>query len=582
LRIWIALLCAALAVGMRTDISQRRARIIRNASDRVEASDRYVDIGVTLKVVRADERGETLVEGGQKMVVVGRPHPFGGIVDTKSNPPRIVGLSQNPQVWLCSEDQFRVIRHADTEPVGKLALGGMGAGKTTAGVIWVYLRWIENLVGRAADATAARERAQRANDPSLAVVAPQNEMGVTAPTETRLSLVFNEIFKLFPSHWWRYNSETKIMTLCDGFRVRGVSTHRQSASAGSRLQAFNWVALLADELQDSIDEFIHMMARLRSKQDGRAKRLATATAKDFPEWRALKDNMLQSGVWQLHSLLGPSSPFVHPDHWNAMKRQMTDRDYRRLVMAEDLPSESRLYHTFDRKENVRPIPIGARKITSVVLSRKTGNPRHALLIGHDPGSAKAGSVYLDAYDVKGEVWWFVRGELFTLHETAEQHAMRVLDRIRRDFGVNTRPDAEIAHVRAQPVGQAEDKPDLDVFRIWRRVGFDIKAAQYKKDGTGTGQIKKESRIGMVNTLFCDALGRRRLFIECDDRGVPVAPLLVSALETMERDEKGRAEHEEKHVRHDKSDLPAALGYGLHPFEKESATALRSDIQRGLG
>jgi hypothetical protein len=51
---------------------------------------------------------------------------------------------------------------------------------------------------------------------------------------------------------------------------------------------------------------------------------------------------------------------------------------------------------------------------------------------------------------------------------------------------------------------------------------------------------------------------------------------------MERDEKGRAEHEEKHVRHDKSDLPAALGYGLHPFEKESATALRSDIQRGLG
>jgi hypothetical protein len=59
-------------------------------------------------------------------------------------------------------------------------------------------------------------------------------------------------------------------------------------------------------------------------------------------------------------------------------------------------------------------------------------------------------------------------------------------------------------------------------------------------------------------------------------------LLVSALETMERDEKGRAEHEEKHVRHDKSDLPAALGYGLHPFEKESATALRSDIQRGLG
>jgi hypothetical protein len=558
--LWIAITAVLVGVFLLTNQSYRRRQIVRGFASTVEAVDRFVDIGVTLHVVRADDKGEQLIDGARRMSIL-RTYNLGGIVDTKANPPCIIegpdGISKQPQVWYCSEDQERVILHDDSEPVGKLALGGMGAGKTTAGIIWVYLRWLEELGTR-------------------------KEMGITAPTEVRLSTVFNELFAKFPAAWRSFNSETKIVTLCDGFRIRGVSTHRQSASAGSRLQAFNWVALLSDELQDSIDEFIHMQARLRSKTNGRAKRLATATAKDFPEWRSLKDGMLDSGVWVLHSLLGPSSPFIHPQHWDAMRRTMTDRDYRRLVMAEDLPSESRLYHTFDRKENVRPIPIGARKITSVVLSRKTGNPRHALLIGHDPGSAKAGSVYLDAYDVKGEVWWFVRGELFTLHETAEQHAMRVLDRIRRDFGVNTRPDAEIAHVRAQPVGQAEDKPDLDVFRIWRRVGFDIKAAQYKKDGTGTGQIKKESRIGMVNTLFCDALGRRRLFIECDDRGVPVAPLLVSALETMERDEKGRAEHEEKHVRHDKSDLPAALGYGLWPFCKESASALRQDIGRHLG
>jgi hypothetical protein len=36
------------------------------------------------------------------------------------------------------------------------------------------------------------------------------------------------------------------------------------------------------------------------------------------------------------------------------------------------------------------------------------------------------------------------------------------------------------------------------------------------------------------------------------------------------------------VKYDKSDLPAALGYALWPFEKETALALRADIKKGLG
>jgi hypothetical protein len=547
-----------------TSTAFRRRSIVREFSNEVEAVDRYVDIGVTLHVVRADPNGAQLIDGARPMSII-RTYCFGGILDTKLDPPRLLtteegGISETPQTWYCSEDQEPIILHRDSAPVGELALGGMGAGKTTAGVIWLYLRWLESLGSR-------------------------KEGGVTAPTETRISLVLNEAFKMFPPAWFRYNAENKIVTMCDGFRIRAVSTHRQSASQGSRLQGFNWVFWLGDELQDQLDEFTHIQARLRAKSDGRAKRLATATAKDDPAWRAMKDSMVDSGIWIQHTLLGPRSPFIHPDHWDAMRRMTSDRDYRRLVLAEDLPSESRLYHTWDRRENLRPIPIGARKITSIVLSKKTGNMRHALLIGHDPGTAKAASVFLDAYTLPGtgsDVHWWVRGELFTLHETAEQHATQVLDICRRQFGVNMHRDAEMAHVRAQPVGQAEDKPDLDMFRIWKRVGLDVKAAQFRKDGTGTGQIKKESRIGVLNTLFCDATGRRRLFVECDDKGTSVAPMLVSALETMERDDKGRAEHEEKNVRHDKSDLPAALGYGLWPFEKESAMELRADIKRGIG
>lgn len=551
---------------MRTNLSTRRMSIMREISNEVEATDRFVDISVNLKVVRADPSGTVLIEGARPMIVVDE-RSYGGVVDTKAYPPRLLdvdeGPAPNPRQWFCSEDQFRLVQHADSEPVGKLALGGMGAGKTTAGVIWIYLRWLENLGTR-------------------------TEMGVTAPTETRLSTVFNEIFKMFPIEWRTFNSETKVMTLCDGWRVRGVSTHRQSESAGSRLQAFNWVAGFMDEGQDSIQEFIHMMARLRSKKDGRAKRLMTATAKDHPEWRTLQSEMTESGIWILHSLLGPSSPFINPAHWDSMRRLMTDRDYRRLVLAEDLPSESRVYNEFDRKIHLRQIPLGARKITSLVIGKKVGGDGWGVGIGHDPGVAKAGSVWFDAYDIPkraaetlgcppGEPVWFAREELFTLRDTPEQHAVKALDKTKRIFGCNVIAGVDRAHVRCQPLGSAEDKPDLSTLATWRRVGFDIRVAQYSKTGQSVGQIKKDARIVVVNTLF----NKRRFFLECDDRGVCRTPLLLNALETMERDHLGRAEHEEKNVRHDRSDLPAAAGYFLWPWEKELSSFLREDIRAAM-
>lgn len=584
---WL-LLVAAVCLLTQTAFDIRR--IARDVNNDNAAVDRFVDISVTLKVVRSDPAGEVLIEGARPMSVL-RTYNLGGVLDTKATPPRILSVNEdpapNPVTWYCSEDQERVILHDDTEPTGKLALGGMGAGKTTAGTIWLYLRWLEEIEARIVAAKKARER-----DPNAAIP-PPNEIGITSPTETRLSLVFNELFGMWPSSWWRFNSENKIATLADGFRLRGVSTHRQSASQGSRIQAFNWVHLFSDELQDCIEEFIHMQARLRANKTGRAKWYAPATAKDLPEWRTLQSAMMESGDWMLHQLLGPSSPFVSPDHWARMMRSMTESDYKRLVLAEDVPSESRVYSTFDRKHNLKPIPFGAKKITSIVLSRKTNNRQDALLLGHDPGAAKAGTVWLDAYQLSrqqadeieapyGEPVWFVRAELFTLHAGDEAHALKAMDITRKQFGCNVRPDAERAHVRCQPLGAAEDKPDLSTFAIWRRIGFEIKAAQYSKTGQGIGQIKKDSRIGVVKTLFRNAYGKRRLFLECDERGRPLTPQLLSALETMERDEKGRAEHEEKNVKHDKSDLPAAMGYALYPFEKELASVLRDETRKALG
>ena len=558
----IAVVLALLCVLMLTAGTHRRRQMQRRLADRVLSVDRYIDAHVRLHVVAKDPTGK---ETDPSKLTRLRTHELGGWIDTKAAPPRLMTDRQcgKGRDWYCSEDQEQVVFHASDAPVGKLALGGMGAGKTSAGVIWVYLRWLETL-------------------------GQYREGGITAPTNARVKVVTDAIRNKetgFSVQWGRYMAAEQVFRMCDGTVIRCMSTRRQSEAEGSRIQGFNWSWWLGDELQDQTDEYINIHARLRSAEGGRGKRLATATEKDSPEWRTFKDKLVASGDWVTHSMLGTASPFIGEEHWRSMRGQLTDLEYRRFVLAEDLPSESRLYSAFDRKLNIRPVPlVGARKITSIVLSRKTGDKRDAIAMGHDPGAAKAGTIWADAYELsdrKGEVVWWVRGELFTLHKSAEAHALEALKITRDRFGCNVRPDSERAHVRCQPLGQAEDKPDLDIFSIWQRVGFNIRAAQYSKQGQGVGQIKKESRIGVVNTLFCNADGKRRLFIDVDDRGQPVAPLLVNALESMERDHLGRAERDEKNVKHDKSDLPAALGYLLWPFEKELAVVLRNGIAKEL-
>jgi hypothetical protein len=558
-RVVVLVLLALVVVAMMTNQSMRRRAIMRKVAERVEGFDRFVDAGVVLRVVKVDPNGPIHLDSGRRARVV-REHRWGGVIDTKAIPPRLVGPSRSPKEWMCSEEQEPIILHADTQPLGQLVIGAEGGGKTTALAMWHHRQWIANL-------GEFREGLQ------------------TAPTLGRLGNVQREMQKLWRPSWAYYANRDDFQgfELCDGTRIRFVSTAPRAQKQGSPIQGFNSSWAGRDEMQDQIAVHADIESRGRAAKAGRFKQLATATAKDDPEWRTLRDQLVAGGQWSIARLLIADSPFVAAN-FLAVKRAsaITDREFRRRYLAEDLAPESRVYFNWDRKENLRAIPrIGARKITSIVLGRKTGNPRHSLLIGHDPGTAKAASIYLDAYEVHGEVCWWVRGELFTLHKTSEQHARQVLSFIRDQFGVNQSPDREIAHVRAQPVGQAEDRPDLDVYRIWRRVGFDIKAAQYKKDGTGTGQIKKDTRIEMINRLLGDASNPRRLFIDIDEHGKPVAPKLVEAFETMERDHRGRAEHEEKDEK-DPTDSPCALGYALWAFEKESATALRSDIQRGLG
>jgi hypothetical protein len=555
-------LAALLTFGalVLTNVAFQTKQIERKLNEKVGAADRFVDIGITIKQVVSDPDGEILVPEKPPLRVVGEPWHLGGVVDTKLKKPAIVAPSQfwNVRVWYVSTDQWNALRHEDTEKLGQLIYGSEGAGKTRLLAMWHYVRWVH-------------------------VIGQKREGGQTAPVADRLEMVLREMLAIWPASWFTYTSSKERFRMCDGTRIQLVSTYRQSAAQGSPVQGYNWSWCGRDEMQDQLDVHEDIESRGRSAESGHYWQLATATAKDSAEWRTLRTSLVQSGKWLKRDLSIFRSPFVTRRFIEDRRASFTDREFRRRYgnpetgVVEDLAPELQLYFGWSRARNLRPIPITAKKITSIVLSKKTGNRLHALLAGHDPGSLKGATIYLDAYQVPkcpDPVWW-VRGERMHRRQTTEQSGKEILaDAVKR--GCNVRPDGEIVHVRAMPVGQSEDKPSDDLYRIFRRVGLDVRAAQFRKDGTGTGVIKKDDRIELLNWLFETG----RLCVECDDLGRPVAPNLVTALESMERDDKGRAEWERKDG-DDLSDCPAALGYALWPFEKASASGLQAEIRRGI-
>jgi hypothetical protein len=554
LRTALALLAALLAtigVLVLSDLTWRKRQQERELRDAIDDPARFVDVGVELRVIVADSNGTELAEG-KPLARVLRTHRLGGMVDTRSNPPRIIGPSRDRVVWYCSEDQEPAILHGDGVALGQLVYGSEGAGKTVALVMWHYCRWLEHL-------------------------GEYREGGQTAPTETRLEMFIGELAKLWPSSWYARRIADRQLVLCDGTRIQMVPTHRQSAAQGSPVQGFSWSWCGRDEAQDQIDAHSDIESRGRAAKRGRYKQLATATAKDDTAWRTLRDGLLASGRWTKHTMLGTRSPFIWPNFWDDKKATLTEREYSRRVLAQDVGPERMLYHTWSRAENLRAVPEHAEDVTAQVLAPWGRNI--SVLVGHDPGKLWHVSEFLKAYRVgPNKVQWFVVDEVSSRQATIETHVAEVLARLRNEWGANQldwrgRPSegGPVAMVRADPYSDSsggEDKPDRGVYTTFRKAGIQIHPAAYVANATKlhVGRVPKEGRIDMVCRLLCNANGERRLFVACNERREPVAPHLVKALESMERDDSGRAEGERKDLR-DQSHWPAALGYGLWAIER---------------
>lgn len=552
----------------------------RQLDEELHGADRYVDIGVILSTVVADPSGQELIPGRPKMRIVAT-RSFGGILDTRLSSPALVGPSLNPQRWYCSAEQYPVILHADTDPLGSLTVGSMGAGKTTALVMWHYMRWLETLGAR-----------------------PCVEYGCTAPTEARLDLIVSEIQNLYPDSWYTLRSADGVIDFVDGTRIRLVSTYQQSKAQGSRVAGYNWSGCSRDETQDQVDEHDNIEARLRSARYGRAKQLLTATAKDDSAWRDLRDRLEAARdargqpLWQTRKLLGQNSPFVHAAHWDRMRASISKRRWDQIAGAKDVGPERAVYPSWDRQHNLITVPeLGWTDVTALEL-RSSGD-NLPVLAGHDPGTLWDVTTFVKAfvrdadkreYDKQRvRPMWVVVGELTTEESTTDAHLAALLPMIRERWGLNLLDrHGRVSEygpqllVRCDPAGTTDTRTDKSVYTLFRNHGIYIKPAAYNADGDGHGRVPKEPGIELVNTLLCNAETPpvRRLFVARNPDGTPCAPNLVKALEQSERALDGKAETEKK-TKKDLSHWPASLRYALWALERPRLAVVRETGGRSL-
>jgi hypothetical protein len=572
----LAIACAAMALS---SLRERSRAADRELDEALEGDHRFVDFGVVLCTVRMDkeraarmERGDEPMSGEPPTVVVGKPRRFGGMFDVLEG--TWCGPSERPCTWYVSEEQEELVLHAPSLPAGIWMQGSMGAGKTTAGGIWLALRVIEHATH------------------------PLKGAGVTAPTDKRMEELRKVLFGpkdrvgqrhggMWPKSWFTWREGDQVAVMSTGLQIDFRTTHIQSSTAGSPIQGQNWAFCLNDELQDYYELDGDIIMRGRAAWGGRYQRFVTATAKADSGYRTHKAKVNQSKDWAVRKVIGPNSPFIWPKFWPGAIAQMSKSEAARKIWGEDSGPERAVYPSWKREVNLRPVPrIGVEDVTKRMLA--PWGDRYAILIGHDPGSLCDVSILLKAYEFTNArradgsrprpAWWVI-GEVTTRQTTTDRHVVELLQKLQAPplycnlTGFNGKRSAEVneALCRIDPssrTGDDEARPHASVRVIFQSAGIRALEAAYvaSTDVVKSGRVPKRAGIEMIDRLLCDPFGETRLFIDCDEDGTPCAPQLVRSLETMERDAAGNAETEKKDEK-DLSHWPAALRYALWAIER---------------
>jgi len=503
--------------------------------------DRYIDLGAQLRVWRCP------CGIPHREWPAGKPHDFaaepaellptvyGGRYDRLLR--KYVGEPKVIREIACHEGQIPVLTFDEPGVLRVLALGSPGAGKTFAAVRRALL---------------------------MGIARPNSVGGLIAPTNDRRQILWRDFLEACPPEWLEdVKTSKKEIVLANRTVIQVLAARASSAQYGSPLQgrSFDWAVV--DESQNVTDEG-HAEIATRGRRAGKRYIIfETATNAQVPAFRVRLESFKTAPDRRRINFTGFQNPWVEPDYWLRMKGDLSERDYREKILAEDVPPERLLYPRFDFAKTVVPrgqVPAfattdverqfysGLRDVTEEITLKLYDRPCK-FIVGQDFGVLVNASVILKCYQNRlGERLWWAIDEITSNGET-DIHARKIL----RFYN-----PAEIVVVADPHFNTKEaDKSDYNIFK---NAHLDTKPATH-------GRITVEHRISMMNALLEDAVGRRRFFIDCDANRQPKCKYLVQSLLISQRNEHGEPEKDRKSGITDPSHWTSAVQYGMYPWEQ---------------
>jgi hypothetical protein len=482
------------------------------------AEDRFVDMAARLRVYDKNPDGSDNAVPGEL-----RGKLYGGRYDSLLE--QYVECDDLEQTEIsCHRGQLDLLEHEKDGIMRVMALGGPGAGKTTA----IVRRALINCLER-----------------------PNTTGGMVGATGDRKLILWEEFLGIVEPLGWVKEIRAKdgAILLKNGCKVEVLSAYRPSRQAGSPIQGRSWNWCCVDEGQ-SIPDYAHKDIDERGRRVGtKYKVYESCTNMAIPAFQLRKERYKEDRSKDVIRFNPFDNPWVEDEYWERFKKEYGEREFKARILAEDVPPERLVYSGFSHQYSLGPRPNWT-DVTARLISQKFGVHGKRYVVGQDFGIVMNASIFLKAFrDPKSkEVRWWVVREISHTGDT-----LSLANRICGEY------DPSELCVIADPHINSKDADKSD-YHIFRRSGLYIRPA------TQSPPIKVKHRVSMLNALFEDANGDRALYVECNRQRKSYAPKLVNALMTMEIGEDGALEADRKDI-NDRSHWPSALAYGLFPFER---------------
>lgn len=411
-----------------------------------------------------------------------------------------------------------------------VALGAPGGGKTFGAVSAAYM---------------------------LAMVNANQCIGVVAPTDKRLKIVWRDFLRLAQSFGTvaEINKKDGFIVLANNCVAQFVSGQTGDKQRGSSAQGWTWSAAGIDEAQSVGDETMQEVEFRGRAVGDRYVIVETCTNSSHPVFRArLEAYKADPATNLIIRYRGEENVFVPLSNWQAIRRSalISERDYRTRFLLEDLPPEHVLYPTFRYAEHIRPMPTDWTDITAQFAEEKCGYERVDTIVGQDFGVLRTVSILLRCFrhpQTGRRVWWAF-DELTSMEGVPTGYHAAQLARM-----VDPSRCLVVADPHNNKPGGHGGTADYSEMRA---EGFRVTPA-------GLPPIPVGARVAMVNGLLKSARGETRLYLASDEQGRPRPRRLSESLLSEEVPTSGNL----RDVRKDTGDLThwtAALGYGLWLWE----------------